>query len=86
MRKGVEIIGLKVLTNHEEESKLLITVLYPEPNFDFNKLHDRLYERGFTIYPGKVGKTDSFRLANMGNIDKEDISRFLSELKEALSV
>ncbi len=84
LREGVEKLGLKVLTNPEEESKLLITVLYPDSTFDFNKLHDQLYEKGFTIYPGKVGKIDSFRLANMGEINKEDINNFLVCLKEVL--
>ena len=29
--------------------------MYPDdPSWDFNKVHDYCYERGFTIYPGKV--------------------------------
>jgi len=85
LRKGIEGLGLKVLTKSEEESKILITILYPEnQNFEFNKLHDKLLENGFTIYPGKVGKINSFRLSNMGAINEDDIKDFLFNLKNVL--
>lgn len=85
LRKGIAEMGLRVLTEPAEEANLLITILYPEdPNFDFNRMHDKLYEKGYTIYPGKVGKLDSFRLAVMGAIDHNDISSFLRELRNTL--
>ena len=40
-------------------------------------MHDYLYKNGFTIYPGKGAKQNTFRLANMGEIYKEDIVNFL---------
>lgn len=85
LRKGIEKIGFEILTQPEDESHLLITLLYPkDPNFDFDKLHDKLYEKEFTIYPGKLGKKTTFRLANMGAIDYKDIEKFLTTLKETL--
>ena len=85
LRKGVSDMGFDVLTEPEDESHLLITLPYPnDPNFDFDGLHDRLYEQGFTIYPGKVGKKDTFRLANMGDINAGDIMKFLASLKDNL--
>ena len=47
-------------------------------------MHDLLYEKGFTIYPGKIGKKGTFRLANMGAIDYKDIENFLKALKEVI--
>jgi 2-aminoethylphosphonate-pyruvate transaminase len=85
LREGVEKLGFKILTRPEDESHILITLLYPEdPNFNFDVLHDKLFEKGFTIYPGKVGKIDSFRLANMGAIDEIDVANFLEVFKEVL--
>ncbi len=51
---------------------------------DVDKMHDLLYKRGFTIYPGKIGKKGTFRLANMGAIDHKDIKNFLKTLKEVI--
>jgi len=85
LRKGVVDMGFKLLTKPEEESHILITILYPEdPNFDYDLLHDKLYEKGFTIYPARIGKINAFRLANLGAIDYRDIENFLSEMRNTL--
>ena len=85
LRNGLMDMGLKVLLRPAQEANLLITILYPEdPNFDFTMMHDKLLAKGYTIYPGKVGKLDSFRLAVLGAIDHNDITNFLGELRSTL--
>ena len=85
LRKGLKEMGFKFLLKETEESHILTTILDPEhQNYDFNKMHDLLYERGFTIYPGKIGNKNTFRIANMGAIDHKDIEIFLKALKETL--
>lgn len=80
---GLRKLGLKFLLTESLQSHILTTVYYPEhPCFDFIKLHDLLYERGFTIYPGKIGKLNTFRIANMGAINKDDIQDFLLNLSD----
>lgn len=47
-------MGFKFLLKQAENSHILTTVLEPEdPSYDFVKMHDLLYEKGFTIYPEK---------------------------------
>ena len=78
-------LGFQILTQPEQESHILITIEYPNtPVFDFDMMHDKLYERGFTIYPGKIGKKRTFRLANMGAIAEDDIRDFLQALHDVL--
>ena len=61
--KGLDRLGFKTIIPRELQSKLVISVLYPnDPNWDFAKVHDYVYERGFTIYPGKVSDLPTFRL------------------------
>ena len=67
------------------QSGLVIAVKYPkDENWDFEKIHDYCYERGFTIYPGKINDTGTFRLCALGAIDKEDIIGFFEVLEEGL--
>ena len=47
-------------------------------------MHDLLYKKGFTIYPGKLSGEKTFRLANMGAINREDIEGFLAALDDVL--
>lgn len=86
LRQGLLDMGLKLFLKEEVESHLLTTILYPDnPNFDFEILHDQLYKKGFTIYPGKIGYKNTFRIANIGAIDYRDIENFLQNLREVLT-
>jgi 2-aminoethylphosphonate-pyruvate transaminase len=82
LKTGLEQLGFKFLVDDKYHAKILTAIVEPDdPNYDFTEMHDYLYERGFTIYPGKGAKKNTFRLAVMGDIDKEDIDRFLDCLK-----
>ena len=63
----------------------MVSVKYPEdPKWDFVKVHDYCYERGFTIYPGKVSALPTFRLCTLGAIFPQDIKDFFAVLADAL--
>lgn len=82
---GLAELGFKDVIRREWQSGLVVSVLYPDdPNWDFMKVHDYCYERGFTIYPGKIDSTNTFRLCSLGAIDEADIKAFFKVFKEAL--
>lgn len=85
MKKRVKELGFEFLVEEKHHAKLLTAILDPKsPNYSFNDMHDYLYERGFTIYPGKVGNINTFRLANIGEIYPSDIEAFLKVFEEYL--
>lgn len=85
IRKGVTDMGFETVIDPKIESGLVVSVKYPDnPNWDFEKVHDYCYERGFTIYPGKISTTNTFRLCSLGNIDVKDIEDFFVVLGNAL--
>ena len=85
LHKGLDELGFKDIIPREMQSRLVISVKYPDdPNWDFTKVHNYLYENGFTIYPGKVSDLPTFRLCSLGTIDVDDIEAFFVELKKAL--
>lgn len=85
IHKGLAELGFKELIRPEIQAGLVASAIYPDdPNWDFEKVHDYCYDRGFTIYPGKVSATDTFRLCALGAIDEADIVEFFKVLKEAL--
>lgn len=82
---GLEKLGFKIYIPKEKSTGLVVAALYPEDdNFDFTKIHDYCYERGFTIYPGKVEKKGMFRLCSLGAIDVNDIEEFFKVFEAAL--
>ena len=52
--------------------------------YDFDSMHDYLYANGITIYPGKLDDLNSFRVANIGDLTKDDIELFLTLLEKYL--
>lgn len=85
IHEGLDGLGFRDLIRREWQAGLVVSVLYPDDdNWDFEKIHDYCYERGFTIYPGKVAQTNTFRLCALGAIDVQDIREFFEVLKEAL--
>ena len=82
---GLERLGFKQVIKPEERTGLVSTAIYPDdPNWSFEKVHDYCYERGFTIYPGKISSTNTFRLCALGAIDVKDIEDFFVVFEEAL--
>jgi len=68
--------NLKYLVDDKYHSKI-ITSIFITDDIDFNHMHDYFIARGFTIYPGKVADFDTFRVANIGDIDYRDMEEFL---------
>lgn len=82
---GLKEFGFKEVIAPEKQSGLVVSVLYPDDkNWSFEKVHDYCYENGFTIYPGKISTTNTFRLCSLGAIDQDDIVDFFKVLKQAL--
>ena len=82
---GLDRLGFKDVIKREWQSGLVVSVIYPDdPNWDFTKIHDYCYERGFTIYPGKISTTNTFRLCALGAIDEKDIKDFFEVFEAGL--
>ena len=61
----------------------ITAILIPDtPKYSFNDLHDYAKSFGFTIYPGKLGNIDTFRIANMGDIKPEEMAHFTCVLRD----
>ena len=79
---GLKQLGFRFLLPKQFESQILLAIIEPNhPAYNFDNMHDYLYQRGFTIYPGKGAKEATFRLSILGDLSKKDIEAFLKELR-----
>ncbi len=82
---GLAALGFREAIRREIQVGLVASVIYPDDeNWNFEKVHDYCYERGFTIYPGKITGANTFRLCALGAIDVSDREDFCAVLKQAL--
>jgi len=81
--EGLDKLKLKKLVSEKASSMILTSIIEPEvEGYSFDDLHDYLYSKGFTIYPGKVSSENTFRIANIGQIYPENMNKFIEILEE----
>ena len=85
MRQGLRELGFELLLLPDEmQSNILTAVKMPE-NMDYWEVHNKLKQRGITIYSGKeVLDQRKFRIATLGHITDKDVDWFLQNLKEVM--
>jgi 2-aminoethylphosphonate-pyruvate transaminase len=75
---GMKKFGLQPYLEAENQSYIITTFYYPEhPNFDFEIFYQRLSDKGFVIYPGKLTQADCFRIGNIGRLDASHMQGLL---------
>lgn len=86
MRRGLRSLDFElVLLPDGMQSNILTTIRMPE-RMDYWVVHDKLKERGITIYSGKeVLDKRMFRVATLGSITEEDVDWFLQNLGEVMT-
>lgn len=83
--EGLEELNLEYLIDKKYHSKIITSIIEPKNEaYNFEEMHDFFFEKGFTIYPGKVNNYDTFRISNIGQIDCTDMQAFLKVLKAYL--
>ncbi len=82
---GLDKMGFKQVIKPEWRAGLVASAIYPDDaHWCFERVHDYCYERGFTIYPGKISTANTFRLCALGAIDVQDIKDFFKVFEAAL--
>jgi len=82
---GMEAMGFRCLLPRALQAPIIVTFHMPaDPAFVFADFYDRLRERGFAIYPGKLTVADSFRIGCIGRIGAAEIGAALEAIRLTL--
>jgi 2-aminoethylphosphonate-pyruvate transaminase len=83
---GMRALGFATLLPDALQAPIIVTFRMPaDPKFIFVDFYDRLRQRGFVIYPGKLTVADSFRIGCIGRIDRADIRRALTAVAAVMA-
>ncbi len=83
---GMRCMGFHEYIEPSLQSYIITAFMYPEhPNFDFCEFYNRLHDRNYIIYPGKISSEDCFRIGNIGRIFPSDIKNLLAAINEVLT-
>lgn len=82
---GMRKLGYKTLLPDATQGSIITSFYYPSVDFDFVPFYEKLKQKGFVIYPGKISDADTFRIGNIGDIYPKDIEALLHAIKETLN-
>lgn len=72
--EGMTRLGFKLFLDARHQAPVIVTFHAPtDPNYDFQKFYDRVREKGFVLYPGKLTTVDTLRVGCIGAIDEHAI-------------
>jgi 2-aminoethylphosphonate aminotransferase len=78
---GITRLGLTFIVPEAHHSKIITAIVEPAyPGYDFQSMHDYFYRHQIMIYPGKLDRLNTFRIANMGAITSKDMEAFIELL------
>jgi len=83
---GMRQMGFKEYLRPEDQGYIITSFLYPkDDSFHFEEFYERLNEKGYVIYPGKVSDTNCFRIGNIGRIFEPDIRDLLAAIRQTIT-
>jgi len=84
--QGMRRLGFKEYLRPEDQGHIITSFLYPrDGGFQFEDFYERLNDKGYVIYPGKVSDADCFRIGNIGRIFESDVRALLAAIRETLT-
>jgi 2-aminoethylphosphonate-pyruvate transaminase len=85
LQHGMSGMGFRAYVPERLRGNIITSYRYPtDPRFDFCEFYNRLNERGFVIYPGKVSDADCFRIGTIGRLFPTDVSALLSAIRDVM--
>ncbi len=83
--EGMRALGFRTLLPDALQAPIIVTFHMPaDPAFEFQVFYDRLRERGFVIYPGKLTVADSFRIGCIGRLGAQEMRGALAAIGQIL--
>jgi 2-aminoethylphosphonate-pyruvate transaminase len=83
--EGMRSLGFRTLLPDRLQAPIIVTFHMPDDaRFSFQSFYDRLKDRGYVIYPGKLTVADSFRIGCIGRIDAKHMRGALAAVAEVL--
>jgi 2-aminoethylphosphonate-pyruvate transaminase len=83
---GMLALDFETLVARELQAPIIVTFRMPaDPAFVFESFYDRLREKGFVIYPGKLTVAPSFRIGCIGRLGEAEMRSALKAIGETLA-
>ncbi|MEX2241667.1 MAG: 2-aminoethylphosphonate--pyruvate transaminase [Burkholderiales bacterium] len=84
--EGMTRLGFKPFLEPRHQAPVIVTFHAPaDPSYDFQRFYDRVREKGFVLYPGKLTQVDTLRVGCIGAIDENVLRAAVHAIADTLA-
>jgi 2-aminoethylphosphonate-pyruvate transaminase len=81
---GMRALGFVPLLAPEHQAPIIVAFHRP-PKLDFERFYALMFRRGFSIYPGKLTRIDTFRIGCIGAIDEQVMREAVAAVADTIA-
>ena len=83
---GMAELGFRTFLKRDIQAPIIVTFHAPaDPRYTFRDFYERVRDKGFILYPGKLTQVETFRVGCIGAIGPEEMRQAVSAVRDTLS-
>ena len=82
---GMREMGFKAFLDPKIQAPIIVTFYAPaDPRYAFKAFYDKVRDKGFVLYPGKLTQVETFRVGCIGAIGPDEMRHAVNAVRDAL--
>ena len=84
--RGMEALGFRAFLDPRLQAPIIVTFHAPaDPRYAFREFYDRVRDKGFILYPGKLTQVETFRIGCIGAIGPDEMRHAVNAVGDTLA-
>ena len=83
--RGMAELGFRPFLDPRIQAPIIVTFHAPaDPRYSFREFYDRVRDKGFILYPGKLTQVETFRVGCIGAIGPDEMRHAVNAVRDTL--
>jgi 2-aminoethylphosphonate-pyruvate transaminase len=84
--RGMAELGFRPFLDPRVQAPIIVTFHAPaDPRYGFREFYDRVRDKGFILYPGKLTAVETFRVGCIGAIGSDEMRHAVNAIRDTLA-
>ena len=84
--RGMAELGFRPFLDPRVQAPIIVTFHAPaDPRYGFREFYDRVRDKGFILYPGKLTEVETFRVGCIGAIGSDEMRHAVNAVRDTLA-
>jgi 2-aminoethylphosphonate-pyruvate transaminase len=84
--RGMAELGFRPFLEPAVQAPIIVTFHAPaDPRYSFREFYDRVRDKGFILYPGKLTQVETFRVGCIGAIGADEMRHAVNAVRDTLA-